>query len=65
MKNGSQKKTDAIDNIAERPDLRAQIEARAYHLWRQGGGRHGDDLNHWLQAERELTNRSRDSRTTG
>jgi hypothetical protein len=34
--------------------LRAQIETRAYHLWLAAGGRHGDDLKHWLQAESEI-----------
>ena len=43
----------------DRPDLRAEIETRAYHLWRSDGGRHGNDLNHWLQAEREILNYAR------
>ena len=52
----------ADKNLAQqtdRPDLRAEIENRAYHLWRADGGRHGNALNHWLQAEREIMNYAR------
>ena len=38
------------------PDLRAQIEKRAYELWQADDCRDGNDLNYWLQAERELVN---------
>jgi len=31
-----------------------QIENRAYHLWLKKGGRHGKDLEDWLQAKQEL-----------
>ena len=34
--------------------LRDQIELRAYHIWLAGGGGHGNDLQHWLQAEKEI-----------
>ena len=34
--------------------LRRKIEERAYHLWLENGGGHGDHERHWLQAEREL-----------
>jgi hypothetical protein len=64
MKNGTQKKTSTSDTLTEGPNLRAQIEVRAYHLWRAGGGRHGDDLTHWLQAERELVNGSQNGAKT-
>ncbi|HZR17702.1 MAG TPA: DUF2934 domain-containing protein [Verrucomicrobiae bacterium] len=40
----------AEDNAA----LRERIEKRAYHLWLSGGGRHGEHLSHWLQAESEV-----------
>ena len=36
------------------PTLRARIEERAYHLFLEGGGAHGNDVEHWLAAEREL-----------
>jgi HSP20 family molecular chaperone IbpA len=31
------------------------VSDRAYSLFEQSGGFHGDDVSHWLQAERELT----------
>jgi Protein of unknown function (DUF2934) len=34
--------------------LRRKIEERAYHIWLENGGRHGDHERHWLEAEREL-----------
>ena len=34
--------------------LRRKIEVRAYHIWLENGGGHGDHERHWLQAEREL-----------
>jgi len=37
--------------------LRVQIELRAYHIWLANGGGHGNDLQHWLQAEMELVTR--------
>ena len=33
--------------------LRDQIEKRAHEIWLAAGCPHGDDLSHWLQAERE------------
>ena len=59
MKNEPQKNSTATSNPADRPDLRAQIEIRAHHLWQADGGRHGNALNHWLQAEREIANYAR------
>jgi hypothetical protein len=34
---------------------RQQIAKRAYALWEQEGRPDGRDLDHWLQAEAELT----------
>jgi hypothetical protein len=34
--------------------LREQIEKRAHEIWLASGCQHGDDLNHWLQAESEV-----------
>jgi H+-transporting ATPase len=31
-----------------------QIAARAYDLYEQSGRRDGQDIDHWLRAEREL-----------
>jgi len=46
----------ANENNREIPDagLRRKIEVRAYHIWLENGGGHGDHERHWLQAEREL-----------
>ena len=52
MKNGNRKKTNGADRL----DLRSQIEKRAYELWQADDCSDGNDLNHWLQAEREVIN---------
>lgn len=31
-----------------------EVNRRAYELWEAAGGVHGDDLRHWLEAEREV-----------
>ena len=36
------------------PDLREQMEKRAYEIWLADGSRHGEDLNDWFQAETEV-----------
>jgi hypothetical protein len=33
---------------------RSEVERRAYERFMQRGGQHGDDVNDWLEAEREL-----------
>jgi len=33
--------------------LREQTEKRAHEIWLAAGCPHGEDLDHWLQAERE------------
>ena len=47
---------NANENNREIPDaaLRRKIEERAYHIWLENGGGHGDHEYQWLQAEREL-----------
>ena len=37
----------------------ADIATRAYELFVQRGGEHGNDWNDWLRAERELLNSQR------
>jgi len=54
MKNGTRKKANSVPKSPESLDLRAEIEKRAYEIWLNEGGSHGSDLDHWLQAEREL-----------
>ena len=34
--------------------LREQIEKRAHEIWLIAGCSNGDDVSHWLQAEREV-----------
>ncbi|HTB63677.1 MAG TPA: DUF2934 domain-containing protein [Opitutales bacterium] len=48
--------TDASQNIRNHPDavLRQMIEERAYHIWLESGGGHGDHEHHWFLAEREV-----------
>lgn len=36
------------------PNLRLQIERRAYEIWMDSGNRHSEDIAHWLQAENEV-----------
>ena len=36
------------------PPAPEEIAARAYALWQESGCPAGRDLDHWLQAEREL-----------
>ena len=55
MKNGTRKKANSVPASRESADLRAEVEKRAYEIWLNEGGNHGSDLDHWLQAERELT----------
>ena len=47
---------NANEKNREIPDvgLRRKIEERAYHIWLENGGGHGNHERHWLQAEREL-----------
>ena len=48
---------NASENNRDIPDaaLRRKIEERAYHIWLENGGGHGDHECHRLQAEREVT----------
>ena len=41
----------------EEPEAQEQIRLRAYELYRERGGRVGDDMADWLQAEREYLER--------
>jgi hypothetical protein len=37
------------------PQMIAKIRQRAYGLFEASGGEHGHDLEHWLEAERQIT----------
>jgi len=39
---------------AEGHPTREEIELRAHQIYVERGGAHGQDVNDWLQAEREL-----------
>jgi hypothetical protein len=54
MKTGFKKNTKPAGSEAKNSDQRTEIESRAYDLWLADGCRDGNDLSHWLQAEREL-----------
>ena len=44
---------NAVEHLAIEP-THEDIARRAYQLFEDRGGEHGDDLKDWLQAEREL-----------
>jgi hypothetical protein len=46
------------------PEAQDQIRLRAYELYRERGGRVGDDMADWLQAEREYLERLRGNEAT-
>ena len=56
MKNNANRKADKSKTTeAQGPEaLREQIQMRAYEIWLTGGGVHGHDREHWLQAEGEI-----------
>jgi len=40
--------------FASYSDMDAKIRQKAYELYLQRGGSHGDDMNDWLRAEKEV-----------
>jgi len=49
------KKPSALTKPAPPPDdLHRWIAKRAYELFEEGGGVNGNDMDHWLEAEREI-----------
>jgi hypothetical protein len=44
---------------AESSPTREEIELHAYQIYMERGGADGQDVEDWLQAERELVERSR------
>lgn len=43
---------------AAKPAASATVAERAYQLWQQAGCPHGQDQEHWFQAEREVRARN-------
>jgi hypothetical protein len=39
-----------------------EVNQLAYELWEAAGGHHGDDLRHWLEAERKIKARRRNAK---
>jgi len=54
---GTQKKQPVLLPVAPAEDLREQIAKRAYELYEAGGSVDGNDMDHWLEAEREFLER--------
>jgi Protein of unknown function (DUF2934) len=53
-KTQAQKTNDKAVKPLLNPELRYQIEKRAYEIWLSNGCSHGDDIANWLQAENEV-----------
>ena len=50
----------------QEPQVIAKIRQHAYRLYEAGGYQHGHDLEHWLEAERQVTGSSeRSERSEG
>jgi len=60
MKKSAPKNSSPKTNLPPLDQLahEREISRRAYELWEAAGGHHGDDLRHWLAAEREVQARS-------
>jgi hypothetical protein len=63
MKKPAQKnsRTEAVPAQKNQMDYDQEVNRRAYELWEAAGGQHGDDLRHWLEAEREVKARRQSS----
>ena len=62
MKTKQLKTSIATAKSSPDPDLRPQIEQRAYEIWEAGGSRHGEDMANWLQAESEVLEQQQHAR---
>lgn len=49
-------KPDLATSLTAKPSGE-DIACRAYELFLREGGRHGHDLDHWLEAERQILDR--------
>lgn len=55
---GERPNEEQVRNIAgESPDEQSRIAHRAYELYLERGGSHGQDWDDWLAAEREIRER--------
>jgi len=55
MKKSAQKHLPPETRLPSQDQLayEQEVNRRAYELWEAAGSPHGDDLRHWLEAERE------------
>jgi hypothetical protein len=54
MKTKQHKTNNETPKSSSDPDLREQIEKRAYEIWLADGSRHGNNISQWFQAEAEI-----------
>ena len=54
MKTKQHKTNNDNSKSSPDPDLRGQIEMKAYEIWLADGSHHGDDRSHWFKAETEV-----------
>jgi len=59
MKPRSTSDPTAIDTGLLSPELEEQIRARAYEIYEQRGRDEGHEIDDWLQAEAELSGKSK------
>jgi hypothetical protein len=61
MKKNTQKNHASDTGIPSQNQLayEQEINRRAYELWEASGRQNGEDMSHWLQAEREVQARRR------
>ena len=59
MKKSAQKNPPSETSLPPQGQLvyEQEINRRAYELWEAAGGQHGEDMRHWLEAEREVQTR--------
>jgi len=48
------KASELMPNGERDPQMVVRIQERAYWLFQAGGFKHGHDLEHWLEAERQV-----------
>ena len=51
-------RANPLEEITMATEHDERVRERAYHLWRESGGEHGKEMEHWLQAEREQSGRT-------
>ena len=52
---GREKKQQVLTQSVSSPDdLQEKIARRAYQLYEEGGFLNGNEMDHWLKAEREI-----------